>query len=694
MSNGVMLELWRPPPNAGDAIGCIATTYTFNPSLFDEQCLARFLRIESEPDREDLAFLLERESCLGSVYAGVLVDYTQAGVAHSLRWDVLPVRIWAGKQHAKLSLLTWSHHVRIIVASANLTEPGYRINHEVGATVDLSPAEADKDLLTQAITFFRNLLRFVPGTDEGAPEVKRASTFLSQVERLTESWKRPRRKGVIHQQLACTLPAIPPDTGRRSSLDEAVAACRRHGRSPYEAWVASPFFDVDDDSGRMAATLCKCMARGCTREICYCVPATRDEGDNSVVRLSAPKAIATTPSKYRGHVTVEVLPNFDDDNNRRPWHAKMLALRGGDYTALMTGSSNFTCAGMGVTPHPNAEANLVTVVKRVAYGRETGSLEAIWPEMETVDDLNAAEWLGPKPEYDEEEDAVSLPIPAGFLSATYCAGEERKVVLRLDAATLPPEWTIHACGREERELLTNTAWAEAGSQLVVTMHWFPVQPPDRLLVSWDGHEAFLPLNVEDAQQLPPPAWLEQMSADDMLLILAAADPSAVFRAWALRKHPSDWFDTDLDSATSIDFDPLRRHDLQATFLHRVRRRARFLAQLRANVQRPVWGQQTLEWRLRGMIGVEELANRLIGEVATVDGTADEALLTLADFLIVLQQVDYTPSNNSLSKSEFEAVFRPFIHYLGDKMQKEIAAQQANISTELMSFWCRVLDQCR
>ena len=72
MSNGVMLELWRPPPNAGDAIGCIATTYTFNPSLFDEQCLARFLRIESEPDREDLAFLLERESCLGSVYAGVL----------------------------------------------------------------------------------------------------------------------------------------------------------------------------------------------------------------------------------------------------------------------------------------------------------------------------------------------------------------------------------------------------------------------------------------------------------------------------------------------------------------------------------------------------------------------------------------------------------------------------------------------
>src|SRR5512141_630639 len=112
-----MLELWRPPHGAGEAVGCLATTYTFAPGLFDEQCLARFLEIESEPNREDLAFLLERETRLGSVYTGVLVDHTQAGVEHSLRWDVLPVRISNGKQHAKLSLLVWSNQVRIIVAS-------------------------------------------------------------------------------------------------------------------------------------------------------------------------------------------------------------------------------------------------------------------------------------------------------------------------------------------------------------------------------------------------------------------------------------------------------------------------------------------------------------------------------------------------------------------------------------------------
>ena len=164
--NGAMLDLWRPPQGAGDPVGCLATTYTFAPGLFDEQCLARFLEIESEPDREDLAFLLERESRLGGVYAGALVDYTQAGVEHSLRWDVLPVRIRAGKQHAKLSLLAWTRHIRIIVASANLTEPGYRTNHEVAASVDLKPAEANAVILAEAISFLRSLLLLVPAAAE------------------------------------------------------------------------------------------------------------------------------------------------------------------------------------------------------------------------------------------------------------------------------------------------------------------------------------------------------------------------------------------------------------------------------------------------------------------------------------------------------------------------------------------------
>ena len=689
-----MLELWRPPENAGEPVGCLATTYTFDADLFDGPCLGRFLDIDSEPDREDVPFLVERANRLGSVYAGVLVDHTQAGVPHSLRWDVLPVRVRAGKQHAKLSLLAWSRHIRIIVASANLSEKGYRKNREVAATVDVSPQEADKDLLMQATVFLRDLLALVPGAQDDTHEVRRASAYLSQVEGQVETWKRPRRENVVRQQLVCTLPAVHSGSGRRSSLDEAVEACRRSGRSPHEVWVASPFFDVDDESSRVAAALCKSMARGRTRKIRFCVPAARDEGETAVPRLAAPEAIRRTPLQYRGHVSVAVLPDLDADSNRRFWHAKMIALRGDGYTALMTGSSNFTCAGLGTASYRNAEANLLTVVDRVAFGRKAGTLEAIWSEMKPVGDLDAAEWLGSKPEMDEEEGSVVSSLPAGFVSGTYRAGDNREIVLRFDPARLPTKWRIYACGRDRMELLTQSVWAETGSLSVVTLSWSPPQPPDRLLVSWDGQEAFLPLNVEDERQLTPPEQLEQMSADDMLLILAAADPSAAFRVWARNRQSSDGFDTDLDSATPIDLDPLRRHDLQATFLHRVRRRARILAQLRANLQRRVWSRQALEWRLRGLIGIETLAERLARDVASSGGTADEALFMLADFLIVLCEAEYAPSEGYLSKGEFDAVFRPFLGELADKLREQVAAQQSSISPEPMDFWLRVLDRCR
>jgi hypothetical protein len=693
-SSGAMLDLWRPPQSAGDPVGCLASTYTFSPGLFDEQCLARFLEIESEPNREDLAFLLERESRLGGVYAGVLVDHTRAGVEHSLRWDVLPVRIRAGKQHAKLSLLVWTCHVRIIVASANLTEPGYRTNHEVAAAVDLTPEEANSDTLAVAIVFLRSLIALVPGASGHPPEVRRAEAFLNQVALQAEGWKRSRRGETVRQRLVFTLPAVGAGGSAQSSLDDAVQECRRRGGSPSEAWVASPFFDADDDTSRVTASLCKLMARGGKRAICFCVPAIRDDAAAAAPRLAAPISIVRTPPAYHGTVTVEMLPELDGDKNHRPWHAKMVALRADQYSALMIGSSNFTSAGMGVGQHRNAEANLLTIVDDVAYGREVSQLEAVWPEMEQVAAPESAQWLGGQVDQEEEEQAQALPMPAGFLSATYRAGDKRQIVLRLDPVHLPEDWRVHACGQGEQELLSASVWCESGRPSVVELAWLPVQPPGKLLIRWAEHEAFLPLNVEDSRELPPPSQLECMSADDMLLILAAADPSAAFRAWAKRRQPSDLFDTDLDTATPIDWDPLRRYDLQATFLHRIRRRARILAQLRSNLQRPVWGPQALEWRLRGMVGIEPLADRLVREFASADGTADEALLTLADFLIVLREVDYQPDEGSLPKAEFEKAFRSFLGELANKLGHQIETHGDRVSEDLMHFWERVLEQCR
>jgi len=661
-------------------------------SCFDEQCLARFLEIESEPDREDLAFLLERESRLGGAYAGVLVDHTQAGVAHSLRWDVLPVRISHGKQHAKISLLAWHRHVRIIVASANLTAAGYRTNYEVAGAVDLTSEDADAELLAAAVDFLRSLVRFVPGASERLPEVQRAEGFLAEVERRVEGWKKRRRGERTRQHLVFTLPAVEDGGPARSGLDNAVQECRRRGGSPNEAWIASPFFDSDEATSRVASSLCKLMARGGNRKVCFCVPVVRDADSAAILRLAAPVALLRTPSLYQASVSIEMLPEADPDRNQRPWHAKMMALIAEKYSALMIGSSNFTSAGMGVGQNRNAEANLLTIVDRVAYGRDASQLEAVWPEMDVVEQPETAQWLDrPDP---EEADAASTPsLPAGFLAATYRAGDERRIVLRLDAPRLPEDWHIHAHDQGERELLSAYHWRESGCSPVVELAWNPLEPPEKLRVFWSDGVAFLPLNVEDSSTLPPPSQLEQMSADDMLLILAAADPSAAIRA-VTRRKAGDSDDPDLDTATPIDLDPLRRYDLRITFLHRIRRRSRFLAQLRANLERPVWGRQALDWRLRGIIGIQSLADRLVREFTTTDGSADEALLNLADLLVVLREVDYQPSDGALPKNDFDEVYRAFLSELAGGLHHQTEASRGRVSPQIMLFWERILEECR
>jgi len=213
-------------------------------------------------------------------------------------------------------------------------------------------------------------------------------------------------------------------------------------------------------------------------------------------------------------------------------------------------------------------------------------------------------------------------------------------------------------------------------------------------VRWSDGEAFLSLNVEDAEKLPLPAAFEEMSADDMLWILATTDPSAAVRAWAKRQQPDDTFDGELDSAAPVDLDPLRRYDLQVTFLHRIRHRARVLAQLRANLQRPVWGLQALEWRLRGLIGVQPLAERFARQLDGANGAVDEALLTLADFLIVLRDVDYQPSDGALPRASFEGVFRPFLRELAAKLEQRVAEHSGHISTDVRAFWKRVVGRCQ
>ena len=54
--------------------------------------------------------------------------------------------------------------------------------------------------------------------------------------------------------------------------------------------------------------------------------------------------------------------------------------------------------------------------------------------------------------------------------------------------------------------------------------------------------------------------------------------------------------------------------------------------------------------------------------------ADESLLSLADFLIVLYEVDYRPMDGALPKKDFDGVFRSFLSELAGKLLTQVQAR--------------------
>jgi hypothetical protein len=197
--------------------------------------------------------------------------------------------------------------------------------------------------------------------------------------------------------------------------------------------------------------------------------------------------------------------------------------------------------------------------------------------------------------------------------------------------------------------------------------------------------------------LPEPSELREMTADEMLAIIAASDPGAALRAWGNRRQPADpTIDPDLDAATPIDLDPLSRYRLTDTFLHRVRRRAHVMADLRRFIERPVATEQMLEWRLRGLIGIRPLAEKFAREFETAATARDprEALMTLADLLIVLREARYEPADGAISKQRFTKLYQSFLKELSDDLDGRVGPRLVTVGTDIAAFWAGVLERCR
>lgn len=614
-----LLDAWLPPEGAGRAVACLATSFTFDPDFFEEDCLARFLALDwRRGEGDDLAFLIEQEERLAEVRATVVVDRSYGAEARSLRWDVLPVGVRGGVQHAKVSVLVWEHVVRFVVASANLTAAGYRRQLECGLVLDATAGSSlPASLFGELLVALRRIVDHAPG-DAGAPGPKQRAleTLDLAVER-------------VH---ALDLPASAPRRMRvavatSDAHTSALAAFDRvwRGGPPRRATVLSPFFDTAPGENVAARALAERLARRGPVSATFVVPVDELEG-RTIVR--APRSILATVPRRVATQFCEV--RRPDEAGARRLHAKAIVLDSDEWTTLLVGSSNFTAAGLGLhTGRSNLEVNMA--LGAPARSEEAEAFRSLIPVGERIEP-DDADW---EPEADDET-ADEWVLPLGFEECLVDPGVDPALIVRLGAPALPEAWAIR---RAEGELLLDhTSWGLAGALAEIRVPLTDDRLPFFVLVEWhdDGEQKRRgwAVNVTEAGRLPPPDELRDLPVDALRRALASTRPMHEALTMALQRQERISQDPDLD--------PLRRYSDTGQLFARTRRLSAALTGLQRRLERPASNDDALAWRLRGPFGPLGLAERMADELEDSDrAIRGEAGFLLAELALTLARVDWT-----------------------------------------------------
>ena len=610
------LALWEPPSGAGEPIACLATTFEFDATFFETECLGRFLGMETQPGESDpVGYLIEREEKLRGPQVCVLVDRHKANSKESLRWDVLPVVVPRGIQHAKLSLLVWSNCVRVNIASGNLTEPGYRKNIEVFGSLELLRDEGGpREQVLLAFDFLEAVIERSVGDALREGPKQRAGEILSAVRRRIRDWPAVASGDVRVAAVFC---------GLGQTVFEQLAELWPSSLRPRRADVISPFFDREPETSGLIPELLTLLSQRGEAEVMFHLAGDRQP--DGTIRVQAPQGLmAALPEKWdRGISLVKALQ--EGETELRPLHAKMLELTADDCVLRMIGSSNFTTAGYGSGNTPgNLEANLVYVVRG---DREAENiLSRVWPTVEELDlDSESFIW-NPMPDETSEE-LIGTALPIGFREVLFCPAPEPYLLLVLDDR-LPEQWSVSIPSGSA--LLSSTTWRAGQTETVVP--WFG-PPPFIVCVHWMSasgpQTADWPVNVSDPMQLAPPEELRSLSLAELIQVLSSTRPIHDAVLQVLRKRGKA-------HATEDDsLNPHQRINTETFLLQRLKRVAVALDGIRERLERPASHASAFSWRLFGPIGPRALHHALTREARS----SGEVRFFAAELALALKRVD-------------------------------------------------------
>lgn len=645
---GRLLDAWTPPVSAGEALGCFATTFTFHPSFFETECLGRMLQLESDPDANTASYLVEREEKMARLMSAcVVVDQTHARGSRSLRWDLIPFRCATGILHAKISILLWQHHARVIVASANLTENGYRQNLEVFTVWDFHrDGSFPATLFGEAADFAAELLAHCRLRNPGhSPALERSTEFLTTARRRVSAWM------PADSPTARLRTRLVPVTPKSQSVFAQLTNLWPGGSPPEALYVLSPFFDqgVDNTPAREAWSLLR--KRG-YKEILYSV-TTEPINATGKLMVHAPPTLVKSLSSASGEAQI----HFEQikDLASRPLHAKSLWLEGNEHFLHCLGSSNFTTPGLGLGGERsrNWELNVASWA-RIDDQPEYRSRGAAWPlrEKQRIDPDNVS-W-DPLPALEDEKDPNVALLPEWCGSAVYFVRTDGQATLKLNLVSEPPlAWSV-SCEGEKTPIINAVAWRTAATPRLIELPWSGSRPPTELLVWQDGQkgEARWPVEVQAFTDLPPPQELRDLTLGQLLEILTSALP--LHRC--LRKLRRQDREDGAESMPVGGLDPLQRFSRDTHLLERTRKFSLAMAGIRQRLESPIPSEEYLQWRLYGPIGIAKVAKAILNEA----GSKGEQAFLLGELALELSQIKPRIEPGCLGSARIQEALRHLI----------------------------------
>jgi hypothetical protein len=680
---GRLLDAWTAPEGAGEPVGCIATSFTFDPVFFEEECLGRFLRLESDPTEDGPIYLLEREEKLAQVAcAAAIVDAHHCRGSRSLRWDLFPARIAKGILHAKVSLLLWTDHLRLIVASANLTEDGYRRNQEVFGLLDFRAGAEGHPEAVQALLELLRWLCTSGAAGGGDAAIGRVTTLLDRAATAIASWSiRPVREVVVHPVI------VRP--GQPSAIEQLAAAWR--GGAPTDGHVVSPFFDVATaavDRPTQAVWQSLLRRRGAAT-LWFYVQVEPVPGEDKIL-VHAPASLRGSGPQGRPEASIGFARLALEDH--RPLHAKLIWLESAQWSLYCLGSSNFTSPGLGLgggqgegAAYINVEANLAYRLDRERYPKLQRQLEAAFPDTDDLSVDDATAWL-PAAEAGVDEPADDdLALPRAFRAAVYDVEAEGTLV-RLTLEQPPAGWALTS-EADGAGVIDEAAWASRGSPDVLSVPWTAARAPSGFWVTWTGAagRAWWPVTVDSPDALPTPEELRDLPLEVLVDILTAARP--LHRIPALRRHLRAREAGTHDGRLDPELDPHRRVDTTGFLLQRVRRTSWALSCMRERLQAPFISESALWWRLRGPVGVQALVDAVLREARMLE----ERAFVLAELALELWRVVPASRDGCLGPEAVRAHIEALARELVARFQQEMQSPAVQPGTAIGDYLQQVVE---